>query len=83
MFCFVLPERLELSRLTTLDPKSSAATNYAKGAIKYTVCTVKLSFHYLYRSVSFSSFLASVQSSFRSSVFEPSAGFEPACPCGS
>jgi hypothetical protein len=32
MFCFVLPERLELSRLTTLDPKSSAATNYAKGA---------------------------------------------------
>jgi hypothetical protein len=29
---FVLPKRLELLRLTTLDPKSSAATNYAKGA---------------------------------------------------
>ena len=33
IFICVLPKRLELLRLTTIDPKSIAATNYAKGAI--------------------------------------------------
>ena len=33
IFICVLPKRLELLHLTILDPKSSASTNSAKGAI--------------------------------------------------